>query len=164
MPTMGEVLREARYRQTVSLEQAEAYTKVRKKYLIALEEDDYAELPSPVYARGFLQIYAEFLGIDPIAADKMFQPPQGRVPELGIRPAASGIPASGGLSMRGLVTVLLSALGIGAIFLLYWQYSKNIAPMPKAERRTVTRPRIERPPLAGMPLAAGRIPNSGTRP
>jgi len=123
MPTMGEVLREARYRQTVSLEQAEAYTKVRKKYLIALEEDDYAELPSPVYARGFLQIYAEFLGIDPIVADKMFQPPQGRVPELGIRPAASGIPASGGLSMRGLVTVLLSALGIGAIFLLYWQYT-----------------------------------------
>ncbi len=123
MPTMGEVLREARYRLNVSLEQAEAYTKVRKKYLIALEEDDYAELPAPVYARGFLQIYAEFLGIDPSFAEKLFTPPPARVIESRIRPAASGIPASGGFSMRGLVTFLLSALGIGAIFLLYWQYA-----------------------------------------
>jgi transcriptional regulator with XRE-family HTH domain len=123
MPTMGEVLREARYRLNVSLEQAEANTRVRKKYLTALEEDDYAELPAPVYARGFLQIYAEFLGVEPSFVDKLYLPPQPRVTESRIRPAATGIPASGGFSMRGIVTFLLSAMGIGAIFLLYWQYA-----------------------------------------
>ena len=74
MPTMGEVLTDARHRRGVTIEDAEAYTKIRKKYLIALEEDDYSELPEPIYARGFLQIYAEYLGIDPDFAVKLFNP------------------------------------------------------------------------------------------
>lgn len=123
MPTMGEVLREARYRLHVPLEEAEEYTKVRKKYLIALEEDDYSELPAPVYARGFLQLYAEFLGIDPQFADKLYQPPQEAAATTQIRPAASGIPAAAGVSLRMVVTFFLAVLGVAAIGFLYWQYA-----------------------------------------
>ncbi len=123
MPTMGEVLRESRYRLNVSLEEAEEYTKVRKKYLIALESDDYSELPAPVYARGFLQHYAEFLGIDPHFVDKLFQPPQEVKTPPQIRPAASGIPAAAGISMRMVVTFFLAVLGVAAIGFLYWQYA-----------------------------------------
>lgn len=130
MPTMGEVLREARYRRNVSLEEAEAYTKIRKKYLVALEEDDYSELPAPVYARGFLQIYAEYLGVDPLFTDKLFQPPKLVVAAPQIRPAASGIPSSGGLSLRGIVTFLLAVAGVGAIVLLYWQYDAYMQSNP----------------------------------
>ena len=124
MPTMGELLREARTRLHLSLEEVEEYTKIRKKYLIALEEDDYSQLPAPVYARGFLQSYAEFLGIDPKYADKLFQPPDTArtVPE--IRPAASGIPASAGISLRSLITIVLAVLGVAAIGFLYWQYAE----------------------------------------
>ncbi|MHB0868263.1 MAG: helix-turn-helix domain-containing protein [Chloroflexota bacterium] len=128
MPTMGEVLREARYRLRVSLEEVEEYTKIRKKYLIALEGDDYSELPAPVYARGFLQSYAEYLGIDPIFADKLFQPPQEVQVAPPIRPAASGIPASAGISLRGLITVFLALLGVAAIVFLYWQYAAFVSP------------------------------------
>ncbi len=127
MPTMGEVLREARYRLNVPLEEAEAYTKIRKKYLIALEEDNYAELPAPVYARGFLQAYAEFLGIDPQFVDKLFQPPREVLPRTEIRPAASGIPASAGISMRMVASFFLTILGLAAIVFLYWQYAAYTA-------------------------------------
>ena len=127
MPSMGEVLREARYRLNVSLEEAEEYTKVRKKYLIALEEDDYSELPAPVYARGFLQLYAEFLGIDPQFADKLYQPPREAVAPPEIRPAASGLPASAGISLRMVVTFLLAVVGVAAIAFLYWQYAEFAA-------------------------------------
>ncbi len=123
MPTMGEVLHEARYRLNVSLEEVEEYTKIRKKYLVALEEDNYSELPAPVYARGFLQMYAEYLGIDPAFADKLFQPPQPKVAPPQIRPAASGIPAAEGISLRAIVTAFLAVLGLAAIVLLYWQYA-----------------------------------------
>lgn len=128
MPTMGEVLREARHRLGVSLEEVEEYTKIRKKYLIALEADDYSELPAPVYARGFLQNYAEYLGIDPAFIDKLFLPPQSVQVAPEIRPAASGIPASAGISLRSVVVFLLAVLGVAAIGFLYWQYATFVAP------------------------------------
>lgn len=60
--TVGEKLRAQRKRQGLSLEKAEEETRVRIKYLEALEKDAYADLPADVYAQGFLAKYAEFLG------------------------------------------------------------------------------------------------------
>jgi len=57
-------LREARERQGLSLEGAAAYTRIRKSYLLALEEEDYARLPHPTYVKGFLKAYAAYLGLD----------------------------------------------------------------------------------------------------
>ena len=51
-----------RKRRHLSLEQAEEATKVRRRFLEALEEGDYASLPADVYTMGFLAKYAEFLG------------------------------------------------------------------------------------------------------
>lgn len=59
---MGERLRALRRRRHLSLEQAEEETKVRLKYLEALEKGDYGRLPADVYTIGFLTKYAEFLG------------------------------------------------------------------------------------------------------
>ncbi|MFA6492851.1 MAG: helix-turn-helix domain-containing protein [Patescibacteria group bacterium] len=60
--TLGEKLRAFRKRKHLSLEQAEEETKVRVKYLDALERGSYGELPADVYVLGFLAKYAEFLG------------------------------------------------------------------------------------------------------
>lgn len=60
--TLGERLRTLRRRQRLTLEQAEEETRVRQKYLEALEKGNYAELPANVYVLGFLAKYAEFLG------------------------------------------------------------------------------------------------------
>lgn len=61
--TLGEKLRALRKRQHLSLEQAEEQTKVRVKYLEALERGAYGELPANVYILGFLAKYAEFLNV-----------------------------------------------------------------------------------------------------
>lgn len=60
--TLGEKLRALRKRQHLTLEKAENETKVRAKYLDALERGAYGELPADVYVLGFLAKYAEFLG------------------------------------------------------------------------------------------------------
>jgi len=59
--TLGERLRGLRKRRHLSLDQAEEVTKVRRRFLEALEKGDYAALPADVYTMGFLVKYAEFL-------------------------------------------------------------------------------------------------------
>jgi Helix-turn-helix domain len=61
---LGNSLREARVRQGLGFPQAELGTKIRSKYLRALEEEDFDVLPAETYVKGFLRAYAEFLGLD----------------------------------------------------------------------------------------------------
>jgi hypothetical protein len=61
---IGYSLRAARERQGIGLPEAELATKIRAKYIRALEEEDFAALPADTYARGFLRTYAEYLGLD----------------------------------------------------------------------------------------------------
>jgi cytoskeletal protein RodZ len=61
---IGNSLREARVRRGVDFAQAELATKIRGKYLRALEEDNFELLPAETYVKGFLRTYAEYLGLD----------------------------------------------------------------------------------------------------
>jgi cytoskeletal protein RodZ len=61
---VGEQLRDAREVKGIDLFRAERDTKIRSKYLSALEEGDYADLPGDVYTRGFLRNYSAYLGLD----------------------------------------------------------------------------------------------------
>ena len=61
---LGSSLRDARERKRLTFADMEQATKVRAKYLRALEEDDFATLPGATYAKGFLRVYAEALGLD----------------------------------------------------------------------------------------------------
>lgn len=65
MPEIGNRLREARIRKGLTIKDVEDATKIRSKYLEALEEDDYEVLPAPVFAKAFLRTYASYLKIDP---------------------------------------------------------------------------------------------------
>ncbi len=67
MGTPGEQLRAAREAKGLTLEDVERATRIRAKYLAALEGDDLKSLTSPVQARGFLKNYAEHLGLDSAA-------------------------------------------------------------------------------------------------
>src|SRR5579884_927332 len=60
---IGERLRSARLARGLSLDDVEAGTRIRRRFLEALEREEFDELPGPVYVRGFLRIYGEFLGI-----------------------------------------------------------------------------------------------------
>jgi Helix-turn-helix domain len=61
---IGNSLREARSRRQVGLPQAEQATKIRVKYLRALEDERFEQLPSDTYVKGFLRNYADYLGLD----------------------------------------------------------------------------------------------------
>src|SRR3954449_1212082 len=65
VPSIGETLREARMRQRLDITDVEAQTKIRAKYLRALENEDFGMLPGPTFVKSFLRTYAEFLGLDP---------------------------------------------------------------------------------------------------
>src|SRR6476469_10104745 len=65
MPSIGETLREARMRQRHDITDVEAATKIRAKYLRALENEDFGMLPGSTFVKSFLRTYAEFLGLDP---------------------------------------------------------------------------------------------------
>ncbi|MFL5779611.1 MAG: helix-turn-helix domain-containing protein [Chloroflexota bacterium] len=64
-PNLPERLFAARERKGVDLYRAERDTKIRARYLAALERGDYKELPGAVYTKGFLRNYALYLGLDP---------------------------------------------------------------------------------------------------
>jgi hypothetical protein len=61
---IGASLREARLRQDLDFPELEERTKIRPKYLRALEDERFDILPAPTYIRGFLRSYAEALGLD----------------------------------------------------------------------------------------------------
>lgn len=63
MKTVGSILKEAREAKHLTPQQVEAATKIRSKFIAAMEADDYGSLPSLGYAKGFVKNYGEFLGI-----------------------------------------------------------------------------------------------------
>jgi hypothetical protein len=61
---IGNSLREARQRKELDFPELEQGTKIRAKYLRALEDEAFETLPGPTYVKGFLRTYADYLGLD----------------------------------------------------------------------------------------------------
>ena len=61
---IGNSLREARTRQGLDFPELEQGTKIRAKYLRALEDENFDQLPSSTYVKGFLRTYANYIGLD----------------------------------------------------------------------------------------------------
>jgi helix-turn-helix protein len=64
MPEIGQTLRETRMRNRIDITEVEAGTKIRAKYLRALENEEFGMLPGPTFVKTFLRTYAEALGLD----------------------------------------------------------------------------------------------------
>src|SRR4029079_4500987 len=65
MAELGNTLSRARRARGITLEDVERDTHVSKRYLNALETEDFTVFPAPVYARGFLRTYSRYLGLNP---------------------------------------------------------------------------------------------------
>lgn len=65
MDELGHILRQARENKGLSVEQVFEATRINAAYITAMEDGNYAVLPSTIHARGFLRNYARFLGLDP---------------------------------------------------------------------------------------------------
>jgi len=71
--TLGEKLSRARKRKGVDLIEAELQTKIRAKYLEALENEDFDLLPNDIYVKGFLTTYSKYLGLEPEKIHGLYQ-------------------------------------------------------------------------------------------
>lgn len=90
MAQLGDMLKQAREAQGLTLDEAEKATHIRRQYLEALEENKLKAMPSPVATRGFIKNYAHYLGLDPIEALTLYDG-KGRVPVKGQRLTPDGI-------------------------------------------------------------------------
>ena len=73
MNELGQMLRGARESQSISLAEAEAQTRIRQKFLAAMEAEEWTLLPNEVTTRGFLRKYASYLGLEEEAVLQSFQ-------------------------------------------------------------------------------------------
>jgi cytoskeleton protein RodZ len=64
MPDIGATLQEARMRAGIDISEVESATKIRAKYLRAIENEEWEMLPGPTFVKSFLRTYADYLGID----------------------------------------------------------------------------------------------------
>jgi cytoskeleton protein RodZ len=64
MADIGATLREARMRAKIDINEVESRTKIRAKYLRAIENEEWNLLPGDVYVKSFLRTYGDFLGVD----------------------------------------------------------------------------------------------------
>ena len=115
---LGEVLRAAREAKGVDLQRVERDTKIRERYLSALERGEYRELPGSVYTKGFLRNYGAYLGLDPEYLIDLYRLETTVVPE---RPSAPTPPrplagrrsrtfvVTPGAVVAGILTILVGA-------------------------------------------------------
>lgn len=66
METMGQKFRAAREKKKLNISKAAALTRIKVQHLEMMENDDFSKMPAPTYAKGFIRIYASFLGLDPV--------------------------------------------------------------------------------------------------
>ncbi len=111
---IGTSLREARLRQALDFPEAEQATKIRGKYLRALEDEQFDVLPAQTYVKGFLRSYAEYLGLDgQLYVDEYNSRYVVGEEETPFRPRQSSVGArSPRIQSR---VVLLTLLGIGLV-------------------------------------------------
>lgn len=116
---LGETLQRARQARGITVDDAERATRIPRRYLEALEQENFSILPAPVYARGFLRSYSGYLGLDPASLLPFF--PVGHVDEPKMEPlpevrqprtfSMSGIMAVGAVGALILVVIAIYSLG-----------------------------------------------------
>jgi len=178
MPDIGETLRDARMRARIDVSEIEAKTKIRAKYLRALENEEWGLLPGPTFVKSFLRTYAQALGLDGKAlveeyrasherpSDSIYEPivssPQHPRARGGSgRPA--GRPAGGPsriyVSVVGVIAVLIVLLVIG---LLSGGGGGSHHPTAKKSTRPGTRHGTRSAHANGSAIAGGTAAGAGS--
>ena len=132
---IGNSLREARERKGLAYPEIESATKIRAKYIRALEEEDFTAIPGDAYIRGFLRTYADYLGLDPDVyvdeyASRFLTSWRDELPE---RPKRRRIrPRERTLERRSLVLVLAGIALVTALVFVAWRYGGSDGSAPPA--------------------------------
>jgi cytoskeleton protein RodZ len=146
---IGNSLREARLRRGVDFAQAEVATKIRGKYLRALEDEQFELLPAQTYVKGFLRTYAEYLGLDgQLYVDEFnsrFVAGDERDP--GPRRSSAQPQRRNRRSETNLVLLAIGAIVVLTVIVFSaWKWSGGGSEGPGAPTKTVVKTTTHRPP------------------
>jgi hypothetical protein len=123
---IGSSLKEARLRQGVDLNEAEAATKIRAKYLRALEDERFEILPAQTYVKGFLRAYADYLGLDgQLYVDEFnsrYVPGDDELAALRVRRSPAASPAHRRVESGVLVVALAGIAVAAALVAVAWKW------------------------------------------
>jgi cytoskeleton protein RodZ len=157
MPEIGDTLRETRMRRRIDMTEVEAATKIRAKYLRALENEEWDLLPGPTFVKTFLRTYAEYLELDPRLLVEEFRQRYERPSTQDLRPFKPGAAAQRRRRRRrgpsgpaivvlvGIVALLAALWGLG-----HWgsgndrQPAAVPTPTPTATAKATPTPRAHR--------------------
>lgn len=125
--TVGDELKIRREERGYTLHKVEVATKIRGRYLRAIEASDFANLPNDVYSRGFVRQYANYLGLSGAEFAKRYQAERGGIqkPTRQVKPRAMELRL--GATSRWAAS--LAVLGVLALIIGYliWQFSSLTA-------------------------------------
>ncbi|MGE0058210.1 MAG: helix-turn-helix domain-containing protein [Dehalococcoidia bacterium] len=140
MAELGNTLSRARRARGITLEDAERDTHVSRRYLTALENEDFSVFPAPVYARGFLRTYARYLGVNPDELLRIF--PNGDIaPVVDIAPLPTvSRPPSQLINVNWVVTAIVVIFLAGAGLLLLRGGGDDPLTTPRRRRTTAAPP------------------------
>ncbi|HZS82659.1 MAG TPA: RodZ domain-containing protein [Stellaceae bacterium] len=147
--TIGGLLKKARLHHGKTVEEAGAVLRIRPSFLSAIEEDQYAELPGPVYALGFVRTYADYLGLDGDAIARRF-----KQEVAGLEPKQDfSFPVA--LPERSLPggAILLVALIVAACAYGFWYY-RTTGDHPRPDRVAAVPAQLLPPPPPAAPSPA----------
>jgi cytoskeleton protein RodZ len=156
MPSIGETLREARMRQRLDIADVEQRTKIRAKYLRALENEEFGMLPGPTFVKTFLRTYAEMLGLDPHVLVEEYRTNYEREDELELQPlgppSVSARDRHRGPRLGPGVLALLVLVGVVAVLVAIGLASDdeggegNQAATPETTQQRTTKKEKPKPP------------------
>jgi hypothetical protein len=123
MPDIGATLREARMRARIDVSEVETQTKIRAKYLRALENEEWDLLPGPTYVKSFLRTYAEALDLDAKLLVDEYKQRHEHLSEVELQPINAAAPGrerrrTGPVIPPGAIVVLVFVALIVALYLL----------------------------------------------
>ncbi|MGZ4354948.1 MAG: helix-turn-helix domain-containing protein [Gaiellaceae bacterium] len=124
---IGNSLREARLRQGIDYAQVELGTKIRSKYIKALEDEQFATLPAQPYVKGFLRTYAEFLGLDgQLYVDeynsRFVVEGHEDGPPIARRPPSARVRRDRGVERKVVLLALLGIALLTALVIMAWKF------------------------------------------
>ena len=124
MVEIGRALRTARERQGLELGEVERETRIRARFLAALEEERFEVLPARAYAKGFLRVYADFLGLDGRLIVEEFNArlPEAEPPELALPPVRETFARS---PIRRRPALMVAWLALALLGVLAWQLAPS---------------------------------------
>lgn len=133
MPELGKTLSQARLARGLTLLDVERDTRISRRYLDALEREDFAVFPAPVYQRAFLRTYAQYLGLDANELLRLFPQKGQDSVQLQALPEVK-TPPVGAVPFNWILTGgVLVALLVAAIFV--FRMGRGDAPPPLPDTR-----------------------------